>query len=59
MKEVKVLDLEKSLDMLEEIVLTGETIEFYRKEKCDKGLEKELDRLKEQIKEWRDRVKEK
>lgn len=52
-------NLEKSLTMLEEIVVTAESVEFYRKHNIINGIyiNKELDRLKEQVKEWREWVK--
>lgn len=52
--EEKQTNLEKSLEMLEDIVLTAETIEYLRQNKTKQEfIDKELDKLTLQTKEWR------
>lgn len=55
MKNLEESNLYKSLNMLEEIVITAEMVEFWRKSNRIDGvyLNQELDNLRNRIKEWR------
>lgn len=52
-------NLDKTLFKLEEIVLTGKTIVFYKENNCQIGLDKEILILKEQIREYYEIIQEK
>ena len=56
--ELENSDLSKSLSMIEEIVLTAEMVEFYRKDPkhyhFEVNFNRELNDLRDKIKEWRE-----